>query len=219
MNGEPSSLPRPGRGKADGRAHVGRPGRECAARREPRRRAGRKGGQHVARRRPGWSPRSRVGRACSRRWPAPTQITPRAMATDRARLQSGPGGQALGRGCRHDEQGEDEQRAGDLGGGRRRQAEQHKEAPPSSRTGTPCDGGHGGIDRGEQQGTPDERQHRDDAERDEEQDEDLAVGDAQEGAEQQARSRSRGSRGRGRRRESRWPGRTPAPCRSPPTPG
>ena len=187
MNGEPSRLPRPG---ALARRMVvlmsGRPG--SAMRRPPGAappQRGRKGGQHIAPEGQAGHPEAQwVGRVVGEGEPDP----------DHAQCDGPP----TGRGCRA---GRAVSRCAVAAGMTSRAKTSNapvicvaaaaarpsstRNAPPSSLTGTPCDSGHGGIDRGEQQGTADECHDRDDAHRDHEQGEDLAVRDAQEGAEQE----------------------------------
>ena len=61
-----------------------------------------------------------------------------------------------------------------------------RKAPPSSRTGTPWTAATAGSIEANSRGRPTSASTRNDAERDDQQDDDLAGGDAQEGAEQQA---------------------------------
>ncbi len=91
----------------------------------------------------------------------------------------------LGGGGGHDQQGENQQRAGDLAGLGGRGAEQYEEDGGQCPYRQTPRRGHGFVDGGEQQGPSDARENGEDHGGDHREQQDLAVADAQEAAEQQ----------------------------------
>jgi len=112
-------------------------------------------------------------------------MTATASTTVRARLRAGRAGDLLGGGGRHHQEGEDQQRPGDLadlGGGAPEEHEEDDGQRPDRHTAGP---GHIGVDRGEEQRAADEGQSDQNAQPHQGQRHHLAVGDPEERAEQQ----------------------------------
>src|SRR5262249_10223541 len=96
-----------------------------------------------------------------------------------------PRRQPVGGRGRRDEQREDEQRAGDVARLRDREAEHEQEAEAESSDRDPSGVRDVGVDRGEEKWPGRDRDEADRRDRDDEQDDDLVRGDAEEGAEEQ----------------------------------
>ena len=162
------------------------PGGECRAGDARSGRRGAVGGGEQERPKASVVTQNPIGYGEKNAMPSPTQVTATAIS-DRQRQPDGRAGGQPGRGGgRGDEQREDQQAAGDLAGAGRGDAEQHQERrrqqPDRHARGRAATSG---SMLANSSGRPSTSQHEQAAAAGDEQGEDLVVGDAGDGAEQQ----------------------------------